>query len=474
MSELSNKKRDSQEYLTTGDEDLDKVLGGGFRKGTLIVILGHPGAGKTTFLAKVAHINMLTEGLRVLYISMAESKSKFYAFTKSLGFDFEVFERNGLFKFLELPTVTNELIEMIMSMVISEIGKFNPNIVVIDSVTPILKVFGSHSKIREFLHSGIYKLTNVLGVTVFLIADLPYGAETIDLGGIEFIADGVIVLKTELRNGMITRWMEVRKMRGAPLIIAEIPFAIVKNYGIKAFVTPLLSEIPLYRIEETLSFGCNILDEKVGRVPRGAQITIIYSPGMNTPKTILAWLAKFILLNKLRTMIISYIQPGKSVAYYIKNAAKEFGIYKEELDRLMEDLLDFNPAAYSLPELVSRERTIIMEKKPSLLIMHGIKEVMDIQGKREANRYQFSCASLYKKYGIVAVRLIRADYPREYVPAVEYSDVVIDVKPAGIDEVGKKKLSFRYIFWKTFKGSPCVIDEEEFVECLKLGTSCSI
>jgi len=314
-----------QEYLTTGDSELDKVLGGGIRRGTLIVILGHPGAGKTTFLAKVTYVNMATKKLKVLYVSLAENRSKFYAFTKMLGLHFERFEKEGLFKFLEVPSVTGELMDILTSSLVGEVSKFKPDIVVIDSITPVLKVFGKHPDVREFLHSGIYKLTGILGVTVFLIADLPYGTESVDLGGLEFVADGVMVFKTKIKNGLITRWMEVRKMRGAPITLAEIPFTIVKEQGVKAFVVPLLSEIPLYKVDETVSFGCRLLDEKVGRMPRGAQITVIYPLGMNTPRIILAWLAKFIAINRLKTMVISYIQPGRSLAYHIKKSAEELG-----------------------------------------------------------------------------------------------------------------------------------------------------
>ena len=99
--------------------------------------------------------------------------------------------------------------------------------------------------------------------------------------------------------------------------------------------------------------------------------------------------------------------------------------------------------------------------------MHGLREVIDIQGLKEVSRYQFGCASLYRKYGIIAVRLIRADYPREYVSAVEFSDVVVDVKPIKTEESGESKLIFRYIFWKTFRGTPCIINEEDLVKCLK-------
>ena len=116
---------------------------------------------------------------------------------------------------------------------------------------------------------------------------------------------------------------------------------------------------------------------------------------------------------------------------------------------------------------MSRERTIILERKPALLIMHGLREVMDIQGIKETSRYQFGCASLYRKHGIIAVRLVRANYPREYVPAVEFSDVILDAKPVGIEKPDMSKFNFKYVFWKTFKGVPCVIDGEDFVRCLK-------
>ena len=89
--------------------------------------------------------------------------------------------------------------DILTSSLVSEVSKFKPDIVVIDSITPVLKVFGKHPDVREFLHSGIYKLTGILGVTVFLIADLPYGTESVDLGGLEFVADGVMVFKTKIK-----------------------------------------------------------------------------------------------------------------------------------------------------------------------------------------------------------------------------------------------------------------------------------
>lgn len=61
--------------ITTGMEDLDRVLGGGFVSGGVILIGGEPGIGKSTLLLQVCG-NMASSGLRTLYLSGEESPSQ--------------------------------------------------------------------------------------------------------------------------------------------------------------------------------------------------------------------------------------------------------------------------------------------------------------------------------------------------------------------------------------------------------------
>ena len=57
----------------TGIKELDRVLGGGIVQGSLTLVGGDPGIGKSTLLLQVCH-NLSTAGHKVLYISGEESK----------------------------------------------------------------------------------------------------------------------------------------------------------------------------------------------------------------------------------------------------------------------------------------------------------------------------------------------------------------------------------------------------------------
>ena len=57
--------------LDTGNQELNRVLGGGFMRGSSVLIGGEPGIGKSTFMLQLAS-SVRTEG-RVLYVSGEES-----------------------------------------------------------------------------------------------------------------------------------------------------------------------------------------------------------------------------------------------------------------------------------------------------------------------------------------------------------------------------------------------------------------
>jgi circadian clock protein KaiC len=383
---------------------------------------------------------------------------------KNLGMDFEKMEKKGLFKFVYTPTISSKnLAGMFSETMVKEVVNFGAEMLVIDSITPLLKAFGEKIKAREYLHSGIYQLTEVLNVTAILIADLPWGEETIDLGGIEFVADAVLVFKTKIENGLLTRRIEIRKMRGSSIPLAEIPFSIVKGVGVRMFIPPMLGEIPAFKRKEIYKIGCKELDDGLGGIPQGAQVAIIYPPGLNTPDIVYAFLADLMVKNNLRTLVISYTFPGKVIVDRIIKAAESYGLDTNKVKKLIIGTYSFNPTQYSVPELVGHELTIIEKLKPNMLIMHGLRTVMDVATTKKVTMYQFNAVQIYKKLGIIGVRLIRADFPQEYIPTVEYSDVVLVIK-----YVGTKDSDFKlnYIAWKTLRKKPKMLNTEELEKCI--------
>ncbi|MEM4983217.1 MAG: ATPase domain-containing protein, partial [Candidatus Bathyarchaeia archaeon] len=78
--------------VPTGISGLDEVLGGGFPRGSLIILAGNPGTGKTIFSAIFLYNGIVNYGERGVYVSFAENREAFLSNMLSLGLDFERLE----------------------------------------------------------------------------------------------------------------------------------------------------------------------------------------------------------------------------------------------------------------------------------------------------------------------------------------------------------------------------------------------
>jgi DNA repair protein RadA/Sms len=154
---ISDIKAEAEPRHTSGMEELDRVLGGGIVKGSLVLVGGDPGIGKSTLLLQVCR-ELTNRDRKVLYISGEESLSQIKMRAERLG----VFRGDLL-----LLCETNlELIE-------EAIRKYSPEIVIIDSIQTMFKsdvdsAPGSVSQVREAT-STLMQIAKGMGVTVFII-----------------------------------------------------------------------------------------------------------------------------------------------------------------------------------------------------------------------------------------------------------------------------------------------------------------
>lgn len=123
---------------SSGIDELDRVLGGGIVSGSLVLIGGAPGIGKSTIVIQMAdHLSRL--GARVLYVSGEESERQIKMRGQRLGLQAE-----NLFLLPE----TN------MEAIMSETDKLEPDLVIVDSVQTVFSqniesAPGSVSQVRE-------------------------------------------------------------------------------------------------------------------------------------------------------------------------------------------------------------------------------------------------------------------------------------------------------------------------------------
>ena len=142
---------------STGLGELDRVLGGGIVAGSLVLVGGDPGIGKSTLLLQVCR-NLTEYGKKVLYISGEESLSQIKLRAERIG----DFGNNMLL-----------LCETNLSVIRGVLENSRPQIVVIDSIQTMYQeevssAPGSVSQVREAT-SVFMQIAKGLGISVFIV-----------------------------------------------------------------------------------------------------------------------------------------------------------------------------------------------------------------------------------------------------------------------------------------------------------------
>lgn len=166
----------SQRLLTT-DPELNRVLGGGIVPGSLVLIGGQPGIGKSTLLLQVA----LELGERVLYVSGEESEEQIKMRADRLGLtDAECF----------ILTETNT------QRLLAETKNLAPRLVIIDSIQTLSSPYiestpGSVSQVRECA-GEVLRFAKETNIPVFLIGHITKEGEIAGPKLLEHIVDAVL------------------------------------------------------------------------------------------------------------------------------------------------------------------------------------------------------------------------------------------------------------------------------------------
>lgn len=154
ISEISVAEEDKTK---TGIEELDRVLGGGIVSGSLILVGGDPGIGKSTLLLQVCR-NLAFNNKKVLYISGEESLKQIKLRADRLG----KFSENMLL-----------LCETNLTVIEENIKSIKPDIVVVDSIQTIYNeevgsAPGSVSQVRESTNIFM-QIAKGMSVSIFIV-----------------------------------------------------------------------------------------------------------------------------------------------------------------------------------------------------------------------------------------------------------------------------------------------------------------
>ena len=336
-----------------GLESLDELYGRALRPGTLLVVMGHPGSGKTT-LASTTCLSNALKGWKCLYISLQEDREKLFSYLRSLGLDMEAAERKGLLKFVKLPaTMSAESVEGMIELINKMLVETGSRVVVIDSVSVMLLGIKDDNRKRALLQNFFTDLPKLLKGLVVLVEEVKPGGREDYASPLEFASDIAVLLRHEIERGTVSRYLEVRKMRGARVSVARMPFTIRPWRGLEVMVPPHLEDVPPEG--EEIRLPCRELERAVGPIRRGSIIYVSYPPDARENVYYTGIVGSVVLSNKLKSLIVSFKIPVQQAIEYFASALKARGEGEEVLDEASKyfKFHSLNPFAHSLSELIS-------------------------------------------------------------------------------------------------------------------------
>jgi DNA repair protein RadA/Sms len=177
----------SEARIPTGFKEFDNVLGKGLQRGSLVLIAGDPGIGKSTLLLQVMG-SLAGRGLQVLYVSGEESQEQVKFRSQRLRVD-----QSLLF-----------LAETNLENILQQIDRINPEILVLDSIQAIhlgdRDAFpGSPSQIRDCANI-LMQLAKSRGITILLVGHITKDGSIAGPKLLEHMVDVVLHFEGDKQN----------------------------------------------------------------------------------------------------------------------------------------------------------------------------------------------------------------------------------------------------------------------------------
>ncbi len=206
-----------QERASTGIARLDEMMDGGPFRGSVTLVLGPPGTGKTCLGLEFISRGAIDYGEPGLIITFEHFPKKLLRDALSLGFDLQDLESKGLVRILfTSPEIFFEQAQVSGGLLDTMVQELGAKRVLVDSISHLERLARDPVKLREIA----FTFTNALlrhGLTAFVTQEDPgiTGDMAAAQYGISYLVDAVIVLRYVELDSSITRAVMVLKQRAS-------------------------------------------------------------------------------------------------------------------------------------------------------------------------------------------------------------------------------------------------------------------
>ena len=353
--------------VKTSISELDRVLGGGVVPGSLVLIGGDPGIGKSTLLLQVSSELQQTQGT-VLYVSGEESASQIKMRAERLGM-----QADGFYIYAE----TN------LEDIVAQVEALKPDYVIIDSIQTMTHpqangVAGSVSHVREAT-ATLMRLAKLNQIAIFIVGHVTKEGALAGPRMLEHMVDTVLYFEGEGQHS----YRILRAVKNRFGSTNDIGIFEMKHSGLEDLANP--SQMFLEERSKNLA-GATIISTMEGSRPLLVEIQSLTTPtAFNNPRRISTGLEynKLILLMAVLEKKAGYLLQQQDVYVKVSGGVKiddpavDLGVVMAVASSFKDIAVDMNDCFIGEVGLTGEVRRVSrIEQRINEAKKHGFKRVI--------------------------------------------------------------------------------------------------
>lgn len=403
------------EKLETGIPGLDTVLGGGIPRGSLVLVTGPAGSGKTILTTQLA-FRLARDGRKTLILTaLSESNSKLIAYLDGLEY-FDPSLIGGEIQILNIQRLlTDDGLAATLSEIRASVVEQGIELLIVDSMRSLHLLTGDEVGVQSFIF-GLGSALFMIGCTVVLVEDEP--AVPGVSSAAEAISDTVLRLDVARMGRAALRQLEVTKLRGANPLGGKHSFEITYD-GLEIY--PRIESLPMPNTvrpsEGRLSWGVPGLDELTGGgVPQGTVTLLLGSPGVGKTTMATQFVAEGLECGERCLYVATH-----ETADELTSRAAERGI---ELNTARESgaltILDASPSDGYVDRTLNQVMDLVRSTRVDRLVI-DVMYTLEREAEQEARVVQVvtSLTLFLRAHGVTA--LLARELPQLFGSMLEFA-----------------------------------------------------
>ena len=374
------------EKISTGVEGLDRLMGGGFLRGSAYIIQGPPGAGKTLLANQFCYTHVRAGG-RALYMSLlAESSARMLNYMSQMAF----FDSDAVPARMEYISaygvLEREGLPGLLKLVQHELKRHDATAMVLDG-TFVAQSVASENEFRSFIHT-LQGVASLAGAVLVMLTHQAREASSPE----HTMVDGWIEMSNDTFDYRAVQTIQVRKHRGAQVLGGKHRLRISAN-GVEVYprIESCISDMPPRPHPDTsVGTGLPDLDLLLGGGLPAESATLILGPTGSGKTTLGMYFVAQATAQAPALMLGFYESPSR-----LRTRARELGFDLAHLaDQNVLRLLWLSPADLIVDEVV---HGIVQHAKAigaKRVFIDGIVALRDSLVYRERLPYVINALSL--------------------------------------------------------------------------------